>query len=119
MKIKSVLLITVLVLFFSCTDDKESDLIEEIIIETVTYTDNVKTIIDNNCIVCHNSGVNPIAPFPLETYTEVMEKAENEGPLLFRIQLPTGDPQIMPQTGKMPQNLIDFIVSWADDGFLE
>jgi uncharacterized membrane protein len=119
MKLKLVFLITVLVLFFSCTDDKESDLIEEIITETVTYTDNVKTIIDNNCIVCHNSGANPIAPFPLETYTQVKEKAENSGPLLFRIQLDAGNPQIMPQTGKMPQNLIDVIVSWAEEGFLE
>jgi len=81
--------------------------------DTITFNASI-----GNCIVCHNSGPNPIAPFPLETYSQVRDKAEN-GPLLTRIQLPAGDPSIMPKTGKMPQQLIDIIVAWADQGFLE
>ena len=102
----------------SCASDSQSDLIESITIDKVTYLDNVKTIIDNNCIVCHNSGTNPIGPFPLETYSEVRDKAQN-GALLTRIQLPAGNPSVMPKTGKMPQQLIDVIVAWAEGGFLE
>jgi len=108
-------------LFFlisGCASDSQSDLVETINIDRVTYLDNVKTIIDNNCIVCHNSGPNPIGPFPLETYNEVKEKAQN-GALLIRIQLPAGDPSVMPKTGKMPQQLIDVILAWAEQGYLE
>jgi hypothetical protein len=119
MNIKTVFLFGILLgLFFSCTTDSEFDLIEPINTNNITYTNTVKSIIDANCIVCHNSGVEPIAPFPLETYNQVRDKAEN-GPLLFRIQLPDGDPQIMPQTGKMPQSNIDPIVAWAAQGFVE
>jgi len=107
-----------IVLLMSCASDSQSDLIEPIIIKTLTYNADIKPIIDNNCIVCHNSGPNPIGPFPLETYLEVKDKAKN-GALLVRIQLSAGDPSIMPKTGKMPQQLIDIIVAWADQGYLE
>jgi uncharacterized membrane protein len=105
-------------LMLGCASDSQSDLVEAINIDNVTYLGDVKTIIDGNCIVCHNSGPNPIGPFPLETYAQVRDKAEN-GPLLFRIQLPAGDPSVMPKTGKMPQQLINVIVAWAAQGFLE
>ncbi|MFK5889766.1 MAG: hypothetical protein QM486_03415 [Flavobacteriaceae bacterium] len=105
-------------LILGCASDGQSDLVEAINIDKVTYLDNVKIIIDNNCIVCHNSGPNPIGPFPLEIYNEVKDKAQN-GALLTRIQLPAGNPSVMPKTGKMPQQLIDVIVDWAEGGFLE
>lgn len=105
-------------LLVACASDSQSDLILPLEINNVTYIANVKEIIDANCIVCHNSGANPIAPFPLETYIEVRDKAEF-GALLFRIQLPDGDPSIMPKTGKMPQQFIDVILDWTASGFLE
>jgi len=108
----------IFLIILSCASDSQSDLVEAINIDKVTYIDNVKTIIDSNCIVCHNSGPNPIGPFPLETYSQVKDKAQN-GQLLVRIQLPAGDPSVMPKTGKMPQQLIDVIVAWADQGYLE
>lgn len=103
----------------SCTSVSEEDLLEPIIIpDLTTYEVDVKPIISANCVTCHNSSPNAFSPFPLETYEEVRDKSEN-GTLLTRIQLPDGDPFIMPVTGKMPQNLIDIIVAWADDGFVE
>jgi len=108
----------VLVLSISCASDSQLDLIEPVNLTNLTFRDDVKPVIDSNCIVCHNSGPNPIAPFPLETYAEVRNKAEN-GALLARIQLPAGSPSIMPKTGKMPQQLIDVIVAWAENGYLE
>jgi hypothetical protein len=108
----------VIISFISCTNDKEGDLVDVLCEDIFTYNDCVKAIIDNNCIVCHNSGANPVAPFPLETYDQVKDKAQN-GQLLNRIQLPDGDAAIMPQTGKMPQANIDVIVAWANEGFIE
>lgn len=120
MKIKiNFCLIAIIFSIMSCTSVSQEDLIEPIILPNlVTYNDDVKPIISSNCITCHNSGPNAFGPFPLETYDEVKDKAEN-GALLVRIQLPDGDPAIMPATGKMPQNLIDVIVAWAEDGYLE
>lgn len=103
----------------SCTSASQEDLLEPFIQPLLTtYIDDVKPIISANCVTCHNSSPNAFGPFPLETYEEVKDKAEN-GPLLFRIQLPDGDVDIMPKPGKMPQNKIDVIVSWANDGFVE
>ncbi len=117
MKNIGLIILFLFLLIVGCTSVSEDDLIDDIDLSSVTYMGNVKTIIDNNCVVCHNSGLNPIGPFPLETFEQVKDKAEN-GTLLFRIQLPDGDPNIMPQTGKMPQSTIDVILEWKEQGFL-
>jgi len=40
----------------------------------ITYSAQIKTIIDNNCVSCHASG--EIAPFALDTYEEVSSRAK-------------------------------------------
>lgn len=77
----------------------------------------MKIIVDNNCVVCHNSRPNAIGPFPLKSYEQVKDNAEN-GAILYCIKLPDGDPNIMPKNGKLPQNLIDVILVWVDQGYL-
>lgn len=82
-----------------------------------SYTKNAKSIIDANCIGCHQSGRS--AGFrPLTTYAEVKVAVENAG-LLSRIQLQTGQQGIMPQAGRMSQANIDIIVKWNTDGLKE
>ncbi|GAA3757437.1 cytochrome c [Flavobacterium ginsengiterrae] len=83
----------------------------------ITYTKNVKSIIDANCIGCHQSG-RSAAFRPLTTYAEVKAAVENAG-LLNRIQLQTGQQGIMPQAGRMAQANIDLIVKWNTDGLKE
>ncbi|MBE8725999.1 cytochrome c [Flavobacterium hungaricum] len=83
----------------------------------ISYSKNVKSIIDANCIGCHQSGRS--AGFrPLTTYAEVKAAVENAG-LLGRIQLQTGQQGIMPQAGRMAQANIDIIVKWNTDGLKE
>ncbi|OXA85997.1 hypothetical protein [Flavobacterium hercynium] len=82
-----------------------------------TYTANAKSIIDANCIGCHQSGRS--ASFrPLTTYAQVKEAVENAG-LLNRIQLQSGQQGIMPQAGRMSQTNIDILVKWNTDGLKE
>jgi len=114
---KSSLFFLIGLIVTSCANDSSGDFPNPIPQE-VNYTDHIQEIMINNCLVCHNSDPNPIAPFPLETYDEVREETEN-GNLLFRIQLPPGDRLIMPQSGKMSQTNIDIIIKWADQGYLE
>lgn len=84
---------------------------------TISYSKNVKAIIDANCVGCHQSGRS--AGFrPLTTYAEVKTATEGAG-LLNRIQLQTGQQGIMPQAGRMSQANIDLIVKWNTDGLKE
>lgn len=114
----NIILGAILIFLLSCTNTKEAELINVICVDEFTYTDCVKEIIDNNCVVCHNSGNNAAGPFPLETYEQVKDKTQN-GNILTRIQLPDGANGIMPQTGKMTQAKIDVIVAWANSGYME
>ncbi|PWB27333.1 c-type cytochrome [Flavobacterium sp. HTF] len=83
----------------------------------VSYSKNVKAIIDGNCVGCHQTG-RSAAFRPLTTYAEVKAAVENAG-LLTRIQLQNGQQGIMPQGGRMSQTNIDVIVKWNTDGLKE
>jgi mono/diheme cytochrome c family protein len=85
------------------------------VVGEVTYTTNVKSIVDANCIACHASGA---AIRPLETYDQVKDAILNTD-LLDRIQRQNGTPGQMPQAGRMPQNKIDIMLQWNTDGLLE
>ncbi|RUT67897.1 cytochrome c [Flavobacterium cupreum] len=86
-------------------------------VTTISYTKNVKSIIDANCISCHQSG-RSAAFRPLTTYAEVKTAVENAN-LLNRIQLQNGQQGLMPQGGRMSQTNIDLIVKWNTDGLKE
>jgi uncharacterized membrane protein len=107
-------------ILMSCTDDNPSTLIDDTpITGLTTYNGNVKSIIDNNCIVCHASVPKNGAPMSLVTYAQVKEAVLNRG-LLTRISLESGNGALMPKGGpKMSQVSIDMILKWEKDGLLE
>jgi len=128
---KTILLTILLAAFASCSD---SDTVQEIETPTapttptnptnptnpttsITYSKDVKSIIDANCISCHASG-RSAAFRPLTTYAQVKAAVENSG-LLNRIQLQSGQQGLMPQGGRMSQANIDLIVKWNTDGLKE
>tara|TARA_R100001369_G_scaffold27484_4_gene49553 strand:- start:10838 stop:11167 length:330 start_codon:yes stop_codon:yes gene_type:complete len=106
-------------LFYSCSYSNEDDLTEVILIDDiVTYDANIKTIIDNNCISCHNNPPVNGAPMSLTTHSNVIEAIENRN-LIGRVSstdvgfgMPFGGP-------RLPQNLIDLIIQWEQEGLLE
>ena len=105
---------------FGCTNTSTEDLIEaEPQPLLVTYTTQVKTIIDNNCIACHSKPPVNGAPISLTTYTEVKNAVQNNS-LLDRISKQAGEAGAMPTGGpRMPQNQIDQMIQWLTDGLLE
>ncbi|BDU26206.1 MULTISPECIES: cytochrome c [unclassified Flavobacterium] len=119
---KTILLTILLAALASCSD---SDTVQDIETPTtptnpttsITYSKNVKSIIDANCISCHSSG-RSAAFRPLTTFAEVKAAVENSG-LLNRIQLQNGQQGLMPQGGRMSQANIDLIVKWNTDGLKE
>jgi len=118
--ISNLLALFLLISISACSNDSEDDLIDQMEDPVlVTYADNVKTIIDNNCLNCHSDPPTNGAPIPLVTYTQVRNAAEN-GSLINRIQAQEGASGAMPLGGpRLPQTLIDIVVQWQTDGFEE
>jgi hypothetical protein len=103
----------------ACTAKQESDLLAppDPVNSFTSYTNHVRTIIEANCTNCHGTN-SPSAGLPLTTYLEVKSAVENNG-LINRISLDSSSPGVMPTSGKMPQNLIDQIIQWQTEGFVE
>jgi uncharacterized membrane protein len=106
-------------IFISCTNDSQSDLLEDIDTTTVTYTANIKSIIDNNCNSCHSAPPVNYAPMSLVTYPQVKTWVENGG-INDRISRNQGASGMMPLGGtRLPQQSINLIIEWQNQGFLE
>ena len=113
---KYIYLFGIIASLYSCESTTYESLEEPtVIVDKVTYTANVKSIIDQNCIGCHASGGSLI---PLETYSDVKEALLNKN-LLDRIQRQNGMPGQMPKAGRMSQDKINTILQWNTDGLLE
>lgn len=112
---RSFLIISFLFLV-SCTNDSESDLLDNNTLEKVTYQ-QVKPIMDTHCVSCHGN-VSPNAGLPLTNFTQVRNAVMNRG-VIDRISRNNGDPLLMPQTGRLNQNLINIVNQWKNDGYLE
>lgn len=118
MKSKYLILILIVTFFSSCSYNSEDDLTEDIVIDNfVTYEANVRAIIDNNCINCHNNPPVNGAPMALITFDNVKAAVENRN-LIGRIS--ATDATVMPFGGpRLPQNLIDLVIQWEQEGFQE
>ncbi len=115
----SLFIIPVAFLQISCSNDSTSDLIDDTIDVEITYNNTVKSIIDNNCIVCHAATPINGAPMSLVTYEDVKNAVLNRG-LLNRISRAQGEGGMMPLGGtRLPQANIDKINEWALSGFQE
>lgn len=111
-------LILFLIATTSCTNENINTLSypdNSVNLDNVTYTNTIKTFIDNNCISCHGT-VNPTAGLDISTYT----KAKNNiNAILGRIDLQTGQNGIMPPSGRMPENTIQAFKNWLTQGLTE
>lgn len=102
-----------------CANDSTDDLTDFVPVDNVTYTNTVKSIIDNNCLFCHAAVPVNGAPMSLTTYEKVREAVQNRG-LLDRISRAQGSPGMMPNGGtRLPQNQIDLIFQWSQQGLQE
>lgn len=113
-KLLSLIILTSVTMASCTTTEIPLDEVTDPIIELVTYTGDVKTIIDSNCIGCHGTS-SPQAGLSLVTYQQVRTAAEN-GNLITRMNNATNP---MPPSGILSANVRAIIDAWADDGFLE
>jgi hypothetical protein len=103
--------------FSSCTNDSLSDLGKTINLDEITYNSSIKSIIDNNCLVCHGEIPANGATNALTTYENVKEAAMNRD-LLDRISRTAGTSGAMPLGGqRLPQTDINAVSAWIDANF--
>ncbi len=119
MKYKLLFITLVMALLLpSCSENSTDDLIN-MNTATVTYNTQVKNIIDTNCLFCHQSPPINGAPMQLTTYQDVKNAILNRG-LINRISRNQGAPGMMPNGGtRLPQNLINQLTTWQNEGFAE
>lgn len=121
MKLKNLFSLLIFSSFLmACSNENSETLMDNTSIQgVVTYKQNVKSIIDNNCISCHGATPANGAPMSLVTYSQVKNAMQNRG-LLNRISLNNGNSLLMPQGGpRLPQTTIDIVAKWQQDGLLE
>lgn len=82
----------------------------------VTYNDNIKSILNNNCTGCHGTPPTQGAPFSLTTFNSAKDRIDA---IINRTSRATGTAGVMPPSGQMSQGLRDAIQQWKDDGLLE
>ena len=113
-----------LVLLHSCASDSEDDLIaveeneEEVDTESpngsgITYANTIKGIMDSSCVSCHSSPPRNGAPFALVSFAQVSGRANG---ILNAMARESGSPGAMPPAGRLPQNTINQIQEWIDNG---
>lgn len=119
MKKLAFLMIPLALLQQSCTNDSTSDLIDDTIVGEVTYSNTVKSVVENNCLHCHTAPPQNGAPMQLTTYADVKNAIMTRG-LLDRISRAQGASGMMPNGGtRLPQATINKIYEWAENGFPE
>ncbi len=120
-KIGIVLLALASISITSCSNDSESDLLDlpdgnPDNGDLVTYSNDVKSIIDGNCLGCHSSPTRNGAPFALINFSQVSSRGNS---ILTAMSRANGTPAAMPPSGKLPQATIDIIDQWIKDGTQE
>jgi uncharacterized membrane protein len=119
MKKSKLLILAISFIGLSCSNNSEDDLTNPVQLSTTKYIQNIKPIIDNNCIICHGASPTNGAPMSLVTYAQVKDAVQNRG-LLDRISRTQGAPGMMPNQGtRLPQTTINLITDWNADGLLE
>jgi len=93
----------------SCSSDDDTP--DAPTVEKVTYTKNVKAIIDANCLACHGATLTNEAPVHLTSYEEVKTAGEK---VATRVANGT-----MPPSGPLSDTQKKVIADWKKDGFLE
>ncbi|MBK7443415.1 MAG: cytochrome c [Bacteroidetes bacterium] len=105
------LVITTMVVAVSCSASKSAA-------KPLTYTENVKPIIDANCAsTCHNAG-RPAGGIDLTTYAKVKEHSTT-GKLIPAIQHADGAKAMPKKADKLSDANIAVIVNWAASGAAE
>jgi len=111
--------LTIAMFLTSCYYDNEDDLYpfdssKSCDTINMTYTNNIKPILDNNCISCHQSS-NPSGGVLLDSYDQVINQVDN-GRLSGAVNHKPGYSPMPQGGGKLSDCDLSKIDSWINSG---
>ena len=114
-----IMILAVAILIMGCKKQNEEDLFKDVgcNTENITYENTVRTILSNQCLVCHSAAARQ-GDIILETYSDVLSFANN-GRLVGSISHASGFVAMPPTGVKLDPCTIDKIKAWVADGSLE
>ncbi len=119
MKNSKTLLIIASIFLLSCSSESTSDLIDIPNGENISYTDDIKPIVDASCVGCHSQPPISGTSLALNTYESVKANVENDK-IIDRISRNQGEIGMMPQGGtRLPDEIINLFSLWKQQGYQE
>jgi hypothetical protein len=105
-----------LVVLTGCKKENEEDLFEDAgcNVEDITYDNTVRTILSNQCLVCHSAAARQ-GGIILETYNDILPYVTN-GRLLGSITHSSGFVAMPPTGVKLDPCTIQKIQAWVTSG---
>lgn len=104
--------LTGIVLITSCLKDKEPSVSFDCTTSNTSYTNTIKTVMDNNCVSCHKTG-GSASFLPLENYTQTKSSIDK---ITSRMNSSSNP---MPPAGKLDQTTLDKVSCWKTKGLTE
>lgn len=113
--LQSAFVLGLIVILTSCSNDNNDDMTPDPPNNTteITYTKNVKAIIDSKCLSCHKNPPINSAPMALTSFNDVKNSTQTRG-LINRIKDGT-----MPPDGTLTATQIKTIEDWQEGGYIE
>ncbi len=118
-------IVLILLMFSSCVYNEQEPLPtpkhppsssnDTIVISSVTYTNYVKKVIDDNCVSCHSAAGIGISPF-LTNYNEVKQQGLNGR---IKARAIDENPTRMPIAASLSQPIKDTLQMWLSGGLPE
>lgn len=82
---------------------------------TYTYTDDILTIFEDHCILCHGTN-SPAAGFDMSTYQKTIDQIDL---ILLTMERQTGQQGVMPPSGRLDEATLQKIRDWIEQGMPE
>ncbi|QCX39923.1 hypothetical protein FF125_16305 [Aureibaculum algae] len=108
---KNLIFISIFILTFTSCTSKDDDPIDEPI-NNITYTTNIKNLIDNKCNSCHSNPQKNGAPMALVTLVNVKDAVLNKD-LIGRVE----DGSMPPEGDVLTSEQIELIKDWEKNSF--
>ena len=121
MKKTSVALLVLVIIVFNACDKKVAKPTPSVVTvnkcDTITFTKHIKGIARVRCVACHNGTQSNVVNGNFTLYSDLREKALNGKLKSYAVD---GNPIIMPKFGsKLPQDTLDLIICWINNGAKE
>jgi mono/diheme cytochrome c family protein len=82
---------------------------------SLSFTANILTVFEDNCIMCHNATV-PAGGFDMSTYQKTVDQIDL---IMARMELQSGQTGVMPPAGQLDAATLQMIQAWIDQGMPE